>query len=199
MTILYNCKHSGNQFRITKFTSDFEVEASYLLDATTCECPAGHRPTCRHRQMLPKFIARNAIDTEWFFDHDRGGWVQGWKEEPVLVIQQYNASDDTVKSLFADELISAALPIQSETEPSLTILTEVRLPDDATPDQVAEAFGNLLVAPFNLTSTEIAERESALAFPSPDWTPQLDAMIKIVESIDRDPRPSPSSTIRRRI
>lgn len=133
MVTLYNCKRSGDQYRITKFDSDWNPEASYLLDATTCECPAGHRPTCRHRQMLPKFIQREHISDNWFLDFDRGGWVQGWKEEPSLDNQN-----------FMVQSASAALPIQPETEPSLTIATEVRLPDDATPDQVAEAFGNLL-------------------------------------------------------
>jgi hypothetical protein len=118
MPSLYNCKHSGDQYRITKFTSDFEVEASYLCDLAACECPAGHRPKCRHREMLPKFIARNAVGTEWFFDHDRGGWVQGWKEEPTLDIQQYDASTDTINQLSEQELASEALPIQPLTEPS---------------------------------------------------------------------------------
>lgn len=76
MTHLYNCRHDGDQFRITKFDTDMNVEASYLLNAHECECPAAARDTCRHRQMLPKFIARGAVDTEWFYDFDRGGWVQ---------------------------------------------------------------------------------------------------------------------------
>lgn len=89
MTFLYNCKHSGDQYRITKFNSDFEVEgdSSYLCDLHNCECPAGHRPSCRHREMLPKFIQRNHVGDNWFFDFDRGGWVQGWREEPALTAQ----------------------------------------------------------------------------------------------------------------
>lgn len=194
MPTLYNCKHSGNQFRITKFTSDFEVEASYLLDATTCECPAGHRPTCRHRQMLLKFIARNAVDTEWFWDHDRGGWIQGWKEEPkVKSLRELMTTDALAIEMLAKDitpsLASAALPIQPEPEPSLTILTEVRLPDDATPDQVAEAFGNLL-APEGLGQ---ASDPQPLRFDK-DYS----------NSIGRSPGnmalgPSPSPTIRRRV
>lgn len=77
MTFLYSCRTSGPSFRITKFTSDFEVESSYLCTHSTCECPAGHRKTCRHREMLPKFIHRSHVDDGWFFDYDRGGWVQG--------------------------------------------------------------------------------------------------------------------------
>lgn len=81
MPSLYNCKHSGDQYRITKFDSDWNVEASYLCDLVACECPAGHRPKCRHREMLPKFIQRGHIGDEWFWDHDRGGWVQGASKE----------------------------------------------------------------------------------------------------------------------
>lgn len=73
---LYNCRHSGDQYRITKFDSDMNPQGSYLCDTDNCECPAGVRPSCRHRQMLPKFIARGHVGDEWFFDFDRGGWVQ---------------------------------------------------------------------------------------------------------------------------
>lgn len=76
MTTLYNCKSEGYQFRITKFDTDMNVESSYLLTSATCECPAGHRPSCRHRDMLHKFLNREAVDTDWFLDFDRGGWVQ---------------------------------------------------------------------------------------------------------------------------
>ena len=85
MTVLYNCRTDGDQYRITKFTSDLDVESSYLCTETECECPAGHRPTCRHREMLPKFIHRDHINDEWFFDYDRGGWVQGMPQSPELV------------------------------------------------------------------------------------------------------------------
>lgn len=76
MTTLYNCKHDGDQFRMTKFDGDMNVESSYLLTREECECPAGHRPSCRHRQMLPKFLQRNAVDSDYFYDHDRNGWIQ---------------------------------------------------------------------------------------------------------------------------
>lgn len=128
MTILYNCKHSGDQYRITKFTSDFDVEASYLCDLHSCECPAGHRPKCRHREMLPKFIAREAIGSNWFFDHDRGGWVQGWKEEPSpqgfdREMQAALEADGAKLAALTGEdhgpyFASEALPIQPTPEPS---------------------------------------------------------------------------------
>ncbi len=89
MTILYNCRHDGDQYRITKFDSDMNVVSSYLCSLEECDCPRGSHPTCRHRQMLPKFISRQHIGDEWFFDFDRGGWVQGeahWAQEPLLHI-----------------------------------------------------------------------------------------------------------------
>ena len=72
---LYNCKTDGDQYRITKFTPDLEVESSYLLTETECECPAGHRHSCRHRQMLPKFIDRRATRGQWFLDYATDKWI----------------------------------------------------------------------------------------------------------------------------
>lgn len=69
MTILYNCHHDGDQYRITKFT-DGNPESSYLCTFAECTCPASHRPTCRHRQMLPLMIAHNIINTHWFWNYD---------------------------------------------------------------------------------------------------------------------------------
>jgi len=88
MPILYNCRHSGDQYRITKFDSDMNPQGSYLLSLEECECPAGVRPTCRHRQMLPKFIARQHVGDEWFFDFDRGGWVQMGEEYIHTILPQ---------------------------------------------------------------------------------------------------------------
>lgn len=98
MTSLYSCRHSGDQYRISKFDSHFDLESSYLCTETECECPAGHRPTCRHRAMLPKFIARNAIGTDWFFDYDRGGWVQSGIviQEMVDPVDVHNAIAEAV-------------------------------------------------------------------------------------------------------
>lgn len=73
---LYNCRYAGDEYRITKFDNHMNVESSYLTDGSECDCPAGVRPSCRHRQMLPKFIQREHIGDEWFLDFDRGGWVQ---------------------------------------------------------------------------------------------------------------------------
>jgi hypothetical protein len=73
---LYSCLVDGDQYRITKFDDYMNPQSSYLCTETECECPAGVRPICRHREMLPKFIERKTVGTDWWFDYDRGGWVQ---------------------------------------------------------------------------------------------------------------------------
>lgn len=74
--ILYSAKSTidaegHSTTRITKFV-DGEVESSYLTTPATCDCPAGVRPTCRHRQMLPHMIQCDIINTHWFYNFDRG-------------------------------------------------------------------------------------------------------------------------------
>ena|SRR5882762_7120998 len=109
MTILYNCRHSGDQYRITKFDSDMNPVSSYLCSFEECDCPRGPHPTCRHRQMLPMFINRQHIGDEWFLDFDRGGWVQMGPEwalpegvtmivmdSPDRVVDVHNAIADAV-------------------------------------------------------------------------------------------------------
>ena len=67
---LYNCKQEGSSWRITKFDPDLNPEGSYLVSAEGCECPAGIRPTCRHRKMLPLFLALKYENTSWFLNYD---------------------------------------------------------------------------------------------------------------------------------
>lgn len=73
---LYNCKHSGDLFRITKFDADANVESSYLTDGIECDCPAGVRPRCRHRTMLPLFKASKGTNGNLFYDFDAGTWLE---------------------------------------------------------------------------------------------------------------------------
>lgn len=70
--VLYNLRSDGDQWRITKFTDD-EVESSYLTSDQACDCPAGHRATCRHRAMLPELFPIR--DTQWFYNYDSGAIV----------------------------------------------------------------------------------------------------------------------------
>lgn len=76
--ILYNCKPSFDDGRyiITKWSADLDIESSYITSISECECPAGVRPTCRHRQMLPHFIATDHIGDDFFFCFDDQTWHQ---------------------------------------------------------------------------------------------------------------------------
>lgn len=88
----YNCKHSGDQYRITKFNRDGDTESSYLCSHHECECPAGVRPTCRHRQMLPLFLELNLVDTQWFIDWDNHRTVVDFNGVPKPYYDDFEPS-----------------------------------------------------------------------------------------------------------
>jgi hypothetical protein len=71
MTI-YNAIHDGDEYRITKFNVDGNVQSSYTCNHVDCTCPAGSRDTCRHRQMLPTFLEHNLVNSHLFLDWDNG-------------------------------------------------------------------------------------------------------------------------------
>ncbi len=70
--ILYNLRKTDLGYRITKFSDDLNIESSYDVTHSTCSCPQSHRPTCRHRKMLPIMISK--VDTEWFFCYEDASW-----------------------------------------------------------------------------------------------------------------------------
>lgn len=117
MPFLYNCRHDGDQYRISKFDEDQNVESSYLCTETECECPAGVRPMCRHREMLPLFIRRGAVNTGWQLDYDRGGWVQMYDDpEPAqnitaTEIDQRMAALEGPANAIAEALVEQAFEI----------------------------------------------------------------------------------------
>ena len=84
---LYNIKSTSSGYRITKFDNDLNPESSYLVSLSECECPQGSRPTCRHRKMLPGFIDKWRVDTNWFYDYERQSWQQFGEPEPALTPQ----------------------------------------------------------------------------------------------------------------
>lgn len=73
--ILYSIKSEvhirADSYRISKFT-DGELESSYQTTFAECDCPAGVRPSCRHRQMLPQMIAADIVNTQFFWNFDLG-------------------------------------------------------------------------------------------------------------------------------
>lgn len=74
-TALYNCRSTGAaHYVLTKFDADLNVESSYQTTEKECACPAGAKPTCRHRTMLPLFITSGHIDDGWFLDWSTRMW-----------------------------------------------------------------------------------------------------------------------------
>ena len=71
---LYKVRTLNNQYNVTKLTDDLEPESSYNTSLDECDCPAGHRTSCRHRAMLTEFIETNRVDTAWMLDFDNEQW-----------------------------------------------------------------------------------------------------------------------------
>ena len=84
MQSLYNCKRiDASHYRITKFDSGlvpFEHHdgtlSSYTCTAEGCDCPQGHKPSCRHRKMLPFFIEEEHVGDNYFFIWDTHQWFK---------------------------------------------------------------------------------------------------------------------------
>lgn len=110
---LYNCKQvaSGETYVITKFTEDMDVESSYVTTYRTCECPAGQRFNCRHREMLPMFIAKQATHGEMFYNFLTGEWIAAAIDEPLKEDESsldMGGLEDTGVQIISIEDISAA-------------------------------------------------------------------------------------------
>lgn len=86
---LYSYRSTGY---VTKFDRDGNVEASYQTSDEACTCPAGHRHTCRHRQMLPDL--RLLADTGWFWDFDRKVAVDLLGHRKVDLLAEEDTTED---------------------------------------------------------------------------------------------------------
>jgi len=91
---LYNLRSADGDYRITKFDSGLNPESSYLIGPgpagglPECTCPAGTRPTCRHRQMWTSILP--LVDTEFFWDFDRAMICDG-DGDPVSYLELEDA------------------------------------------------------------------------------------------------------------
>lgn len=100
MPVLYNAKSffdRDQSYVITKFDDDMNIESTYTTSLTECDCPAGQRVTCRHRQMLPHFIAMDYADSNWFFCFDDQTWhlpFESIEDEPAEGDLQASASTE---------------------------------------------------------------------------------------------------------
>ncbi len=114
---LYNCKHADGEYRLTKFTKDYEVESSYVVSAEGCDCPAGIRPVCRHRTMLPFFLEHGHVDDGWFFIWDTRQWLR--PIEDVVRPRGAPSTDRQQTEPNLDKALAFLLPeIEQPVEPS---------------------------------------------------------------------------------
>ena len=76
MSNLYSARgdYGPGQYRLTKFDRDYNPEVTYNTSRSECDCPAGARPTCKHRKMVELFLAAKHIDDGWFLDWDTRMW-----------------------------------------------------------------------------------------------------------------------------
>lgn len=138
---LYNCKPEGSSHRITKFDNDLNVESTYLCTESTCECPAGHRHTCRHRQMLPRFLAKPGADRgQWLYDFDRSHWVRASTGEDAL--------EDSIQFIDEASSVSEHMWETALDEVKKDKQTQMMIGDEATPitteDLDVAQFGRVL-------------------------------------------------------
>ena len=85
MTSLYSLRSlpAASEWIITKFDGDYNVESVYAVSATGCSCPQSHKPTCRHRKMLPLFLSLKHVDDGWFLDWDTRLWRKPLASEAI--------------------------------------------------------------------------------------------------------------------
>lgn len=106
---LYNLRTDGDQWRITKFDNDLNVESSYLLSEAECECPAGHRPSCRHRQMLPAMLAQGICNKSMFWDFETS---QAWHYGTSINIEGEQDPNPDLMSMLVSEALPDTSPVQ---------------------------------------------------------------------------------------
>jgi len=152
---LYNLRSADGDWRITKFDNDLNPLQSYLVSIEACECPAGVRPTCRHRQMLPKMLAVQAEDSGMFYDFEADQFLATEVSEPELPSTNAGDIEPQLSGLQEEQIL---MGFHNEVEPQrglpalatepLAVATYIELP--ATAD-VAEEFAKLRNHPTGIT------------------------------------------------
>ena len=71
-----NC---DNSFFVEKFDSVLLLPTGhYFLQRVSkrfnCDCPAGNRPVCRHRELVEIFIDTESMDSGKLYDYDKKRW-----------------------------------------------------------------------------------------------------------------------------
>ncbi len=87
---LYAAKQIRDGIQFVKFDNDLNPEKTYIVSkgGAACDCPAGVRPTCRHRQMYWTFHSENKLGTDWFYDYEAKQWTKPLTKEMLESIPE---------------------------------------------------------------------------------------------------------------
>lgn len=103
--------------RIIKYDIAANEESRYdiieMEGYVNCTCPAGSRPSCRHRDMLPDMLER--VDTQWFWEYPGGIWhdLTGY-EAGKVTLEKFAKG-----ALFDDDILAEAQGM-AQPNPTLT-------------------------------------------------------------------------------
>ena len=107
---LYSCRAiPDGGYAMTKLDDDLNPEATYEVTNATCTCPAGPRPTCKHRgRLLTAFLLRNHVDDGWFLNDLNMMWqrptvaydvhASGIMAEPLQIVDDTKLLPTTPQS-----------------------------------------------------------------------------------------------------
>ena len=135
--ILYSIRRGPHGYQLGKFDDDFNVAAVYDVDLKHCTCPAGPRPSCKHRKMLPRMLAK--VDTNQFYCYETQTWHQPLGDEPPVagearLVEGESASE---ASVFEQQGLEAHRELakfqRAAVEPPIDGADEIAKPSVASP------------------------------------------------------------------
>lgn len=101
---LYACREMpGAGYTLTKLDLDLNPEAVYEVTNATCTCPAGPRPTCKHRsRLLPAFLLHKHVDDGWLLNDLNMMWHRPLTEDRVHEIAEHVQACNEVLDLITE-------------------------------------------------------------------------------------------------
>lgn len=127
MTQLYTIRTTPTpgEWNVKKFDRDFNCVAEYLVTRDTCSGPDGHRPKCKHREMLGMALKARQVDTGGFLDWDTRMWhaplVNPGPMADDLMMDNTILSEPPMLGLSEAERMAQALAPAHESEASALV------------------------------------------------------------------------------
>lgn len=123
---LYNLRRTGPGYTMVKWDNLLNIEAIYELSPLdggrlACNCPAGPRPTCKHRKMVPLFIAHHAVDTQRFYDYEHQFW-----QEPIPTFGEGDPIAEKAALMTAEEIEGLQDGVEKDNQHAMQELVPVK-------------------------------------------------------------------------